>query len=74
MSQAEILELLALKEWGRLDLAKELDLTENTVIKWLDGTRRPGGPAAVLMRIWLDEARAAKPDGKAGKKREKVGA
>lgn len=58
MNKAEILELLALKGWSRTRLASNLDMVENTVQRWIMGDRVPSGPAAILMRMWLDEARA----------------
>lgn len=57
MKAEEILELLRLKRWSRTNLASALDVTENSVHGWISGRRVPGGPAAILMRMWLDEAR-----------------
>lgn len=57
MSKSEILELLELKGWKTARLAVELDLSENAVQKWLKEDRNPSGPASILMRMWLDEAR-----------------
>lgn len=68
MEPEEILELLELKDWKRIKLAAECDVTENTVHQWISGRRKAGGPAAILMRQWLNEARAEKP----GKRREKA--
>ncbi len=58
MKKAEILELLRLTGWSRTKLAAELDLTENSVNRWLAGNRFPSGPASILMRMWLEEARS----------------
>ena len=58
MTQEEIRELLELRDWSRTKLAGELDLTENTVHQWLSGRRKASGPATILMRLWLIEARA----------------
>jgi DNA-binding transcriptional regulator YiaG len=62
MTPTEIRELLALKGWSRTQLAAALDVTENTVHQWISGRRRSGsvrGPAVILMRMWLEEARAS---------------
>jgi len=57
MSKKEILELLDLKGWSKTRLAAELDLGENIVHRWIVGDRVPGGPASILMRMWLTDAR-----------------
>ena len=57
MEKSEILELLRLKGRSRTKLAAELDLTENAIWRWIGGDRKPSGPAAILMRQWLVEAR-----------------
>jgi DNA-binding transcriptional regulator YiaG len=57
VSTDEILELMRLKGWSRCQLAAQLDLTENTVHGWFAKRRTPGGPASILMRLWLTEAR-----------------
>lgn len=58
MSKKEILELMTLNGWSKARLAAELDLSENIVYRWLISEDRvPGGPASILMRMWLDEAR-----------------
>ena len=56
MKNSDIKKLMALKGWNRARLASELELTENSVQQWFLGRRRPGGPAKVLMRLWLAEA------------------
>lgn len=61
MTLDDIRELLELKGWTKTRLAAELSLTENTVNRWFHGSRAPGGPAAILMRIWLNEARQKAP-------------
>lgn len=58
MTLDDIQELMDLKFWTRTKLASELDLTENTVHQWFSGRRNPGGPAVILMRLWLDEEKA----------------
>lgn len=58
MKPSEIVELMKLKGWSRTRLAAELDLTENAVYRWLDRSRGVSGPASILMRMWLEEARA----------------
>jgi hypothetical protein len=60
MKPAEIQELLTLKGWSRARLADELDLTEYAIRAWLVGQKGAGGPAAILMKMWLDEAREQK--------------
>lgn len=61
MTKREILELMRLKGWSKARLAAELDLGENIVHRWLtEKDRAPGGPASVLMRIWLKDARKEK--------------
>jgi DNA-binding transcriptional regulator YiaG len=62
MTLEEINELLELKGWSRTRLAAELDLTENAVYQWFTHRRNPGGPAVILMRIWLVEARKQAAD------------
>lgn len=62
MSKDEVLELMRLRSWTKTDLASALGLTEHAVIRWVVvGDREPSGPAAVLMRMWLDESRAEQP-------------
>lgn len=60
MKPEEIQELLDLKGWSKTKLAAELDMTESSVHYWLSGQRNPIGPAVILMRVWLQEARAKK--------------
>lgn len=59
MAPAEIRELMDLKDWSKTDLASALDLTENAVYRWLapGSVGSPRGPASILMRLWLQEAR-----------------
>jgi len=57
MKPAEIEELLRLKAWSRRELGAALDLSENIVHRWISGERTPGGPASILMRMWLNQAR-----------------
>lgn len=64
MTKREIIELMKVKGWSKAGLAAALDLSENTVHKWLNGDRIPGGPAGILMRMWLDEARSVSLNGK----------
>lgn len=61
MSKNEILELMKLRGWSRARLAAELDLSENIVYRWVISCDRvPGGPASILMRMWLEESRKGK--------------
>lgn len=53
----QIQELMDLKGWSRARLAAELDLSQNAIERWFIGDRVPGGPASVLMGIWLTAAR-----------------
>ena len=57
MAPAEIRELMELKGWSETKLAAQLDLSQHAVHKWLAEGRNPSGPAAILMRQWLAEAR-----------------
>jgi DNA-binding transcriptional regulator YiaG len=57
MSTEEIRELMKLKGWTNTKLAAALDMSENGVKRWFVGDRHPSGPASILMRMWLDEAR-----------------
>lgn len=57
MSKDEIIELLRLNGWTRTTLAAKLHLSANAVQTWISEGRNPSGPASILMRMWLDEAR-----------------
>lgn len=57
MNKAEIIELLKVKGWTQAELSRQLDISEATISRWIEGTRQPLGPARVLIRIWLNEAR-----------------
>jgi len=58
MTPEEIRELMELTFAGSTTkMAYALDMTAAGVQCWLDGTRCPRGPASVLMRLWLIEAR-----------------
>lgn len=57
MPKAEIAELLKLMGWSRTELAARLHLTENTVQRWFMAGMAPDGPASILMRLWLEEAK-----------------
>lgn len=52
-------------EWVAASLAATLGRPELAVIprkpvhRWMAGNPKPKGPAAILMRIWLEEARLA---------------
>ncbi len=60
MPPEEIRELMRLKNWNTTKLATALGLTENAIAKWLmRGANGPKGPAAILMRQWLAEAKPA---------------
>lgn len=61
MKLKDIRELLELKGWSQADLARRLDMHEATVSRWLSGATKPAGPARILMRQWLAEARELQP-------------
>lgn len=57
MTIADVRELLELKEWTRMDLAYNLEMTEGGVHRWFREEYIPRGPANVLMKMWLNQAR-----------------
>lgn len=57
MEKKELNDLLRLKGWSRTQLAGALDMTEAAIHSWFRGDRDPRGPAVILMRLWLREAR-----------------
>jgi transcriptional regulator with XRE-family HTH domain len=57
MKRQEILELMKLRGWTQAELARRLEITEGAVSRWLTGENPPTGPARILMRLWLSEAR-----------------
>lgn len=62
VKKSEIQELLDLRGWTRSQLAEKIHVTLNTVDRWfMDGRRKRAGecagPAAVLIRLLLDQAR-----------------
>ena len=57
MKKQEIEELMRLKGWSMTRLAAALDLSEGAVRRWFNDERMPGGPACIVMRLWLREAR-----------------
>lgn len=57
MSCDEVQELLRLNDWTPTQLAVELDMSASAISRWLNENRVPRGPAAILMRQWLDKAR-----------------
>jgi DNA-binding transcriptional regulator YiaG len=60
MAPCEIQELMDLRHWSRTQLAAALDVTEPTIHSWMSERRVPGGPAVILMRMWLEQCRLAK--------------
>ena len=58
MTIAEIRELMELRGWSQRELARHLEITEGAVTRWLKGEHPPAGPARILMRMWLIQARA----------------
>jgi DNA-binding transcriptional regulator YiaG len=57
MKIQEVEELLTLKKWTKRRLAAKLLLSEDTVYRWFHEKMVPRGPALLLMRHWLEEAR-----------------
>ena len=57
MFSNEIQELLELKGWTQVQLAKELQVHESTISLWIHEERKPSNPVKILLRQWLDEAR-----------------
>lgn len=57
MTVQDIRDLLELKGWTQVELARRLQLHEAAVSRWLSGVCAPTGPAKILMRQWLNEAR-----------------
>jgi DNA-binding transcriptional regulator YiaG len=57
MKPSEILELMRLRGWSQVQLATELEVKESTVSKWLNNENPPSGPARILIRLWLVQAR-----------------
>ena len=60
MSGKEINELLRLTGWSQVQLAREMEVSEAAISRWLSSDRAPLGPARVLMREWLEAARTGK--------------
>jgi DNA-binding transcriptional regulator YiaG len=60
MGPAELKELLDLKGWLQLDLAREIDVSEATVSNWMKGIFSPPTATAMFLKQMLVEARAAK--------------
>lgn len=57
MTPEEVRELMTLKGWSQTQLGAALDISESAVSRWLHANRVPRGPASVLMRIWLEDAK-----------------
>jgi transcriptional regulator with XRE-family HTH domain len=58
MTKKDIIELLRLKGWNQAELARRLQLSNAAVSRWFNEERNPTGPARILMRQWLNEAKA----------------
>jgi transcriptional regulator with XRE-family HTH domain len=58
MTREEIRQLMALKGWTVTQLAARLDLSKDAVARWLGSEHPLKGPASILMRQWLEQARA----------------
>lgn len=59
MTKKEIAELMRLNSWTQAELARRVEVTEGAISLWLSGQRPVTGPARVLLREWLTQARAA---------------
>lgn len=57
MTPREIQELMDLKGWSRTQLAAALEMCETSIYRWMKRLQQPTGPASILMRQWLQEAR-----------------
>jgi transcriptional regulator with XRE-family HTH domain len=57
MKVKDIRELMALRGWNQRELAAKLETEESTVSRWLRELQFPTGPARVLLREWLTQAR-----------------
>ena len=57
MTLQEIQELMEIKGWNQAELARQLDLSEGAITRWLKGEHLPMGPTRILLRLWLAEAR-----------------
>jgi DNA-binding transcriptional regulator YiaG len=57
MNPKEIRELMRLRGWSQRELARQLQVHEASVSRWLAGDIDVQGPCRVLMRYWLIEAR-----------------
>ena len=57
MTLKDISELLELNGWSQAELGRRLELSEAAISRWFSGQQKPTGPARILMRQWLDEAR-----------------
>jgi len=64
MTKTELTELMTLRGWTRTRLAAELHLTDHAVYKWLREGGVPDGPTSILLRIWLEESRVTRTNGK----------
>lgn len=60
MSPSEIERLLEVLGWNQKQLAAALDISNAVVSRWLSGERKPGGPACILMRQFLDAAQGGR--------------
>lgn len=58
MTAKDIRELMKRKGWNQATLPRNLEVTEGAVTRWLVNDIEPLGPARILMRLWLDQARA----------------
>jgi len=54
---ADIRRLLKFRGWKQIELARALDVHKSLITHWLTGFRTPDGPAAILVRQWLNESR-----------------
>jgi transcriptional regulator with XRE-family HTH domain len=69
MNPTELRELLRLKNWTQKELARQIEVNEGTVSKWLSGVNPLEGPPAILLREWLKRAMAENSSSRRKKKK-----
>lgn len=60
MTPEEIRKLMELKGWSQAEFARQAHVSESAISRWLSGESVPTALARVLLRQWLDDARAGK--------------
>jgi DNA-binding transcriptional regulator YiaG len=59
MNTKQVLELLVLKGWSKRHLAAQLCVSEDSIHRWFRARKVPHGPAVILLRHWLKQAKEA---------------